>query len=83
MFLGIPVIAWRIPVFDDPYSKNKETKIKLIELGNWHLFADECIKAIERYNLNQSHKKYKKASNAFPSLKNVAENVISVIEYTK
>jgi hypothetical protein len=52
-------------------------------LGNWHLFADECIKAIERYNFNQSDKKYKKASNVFPTWKNVAQNVISVIEYTK
>ena len=83
LFLGIPVIAWKIPVFDDLYSKNEETKIKLIELGNWHLFADECIKAIERYNFNQSDKKYKKASNVFPTWKNVAQNVISVIEYTK
>jgi glycosyltransferase involved in cell wall biosynthesis len=83
LFLGIPVIAWKIPVFEDLYSKNKETIIKLIELENWNLFAEECIKAIDRYDLKQTSKKYKRASNVFPTWKTVAQNVISVIEYAK
>ena len=82
LFLGISVIAWKIPVFEDLYSNNEETKIKLVELGNWHRFAEECIKAIDRYNLNQSDKK-QSSSNVFPTWKTVAQNVISVIEYTK
>jgi glycosyltransferase involved in cell wall biosynthesis len=83
LFLGIPVIAWKIPVFEDLYSNNEETKIKLVELGNVNLFAEECIKAIDRYNFNQSDKVHKRASNVFPSCKTVSQNVISVIEFTK
>ena len=82
LFLGISVIAWKIPVFEDLYSNDEETKIKLVELGNWHRFAEEWFKAIDRYNLNQSDKK-QSSSNVFPTWKTVAQNVISVIEYTK
>ena len=83
LFLGISVIAWKIPVFEDLYSNNEEIKIKLVELGNVNLFSEECIKAIDRYNLNQSYRKYKSSSNVFLTWKTVAQNVISVIEYTK
>ena len=83
LFLGIPVVAWKIPVIEDLYSNNEDTKIKLVDLGNWHLFAQDCVKAIDRYNLNQAEKRYKRASNVFPTWKTVAQNVISVIEYTK
>jgi len=32
LFLGISVIAWKIPVFEDLYSNNEETKISLENL---------------------------------------------------
>jgi hypothetical protein len=48
-----------------------------------NLFAEECMKAIDRYNLNQPDKKSKRAINGFPTWKMVAKNVMSVIEFTK
>ena len=84
LFLGIPVIAWKIPVFEDLYSKMGETKINLIEFGNVDLFVEEAIKAINKYNLNaQSNAVFNKPNIVFPTWKSVAQNVISVIEYTR
>jgi glycosyltransferase involved in cell wall biosynthesis len=84
LFLGIPVIAWKIPVFEDLYSKNEETKIKLVEYGNWSLFAEEAIKSVDKYDLNnQSNAVISKSNIVFPTWKSVAQNVISVIEYTR
>lgn len=84
LFLGIPVIAWKIPVFEDLYSKMGETKINLMEFGNVDLFVEEAIKAINKYNLNaQSNAVFSKPNLVFPTWKSVAQNVISVIEYTR
>lgn len=30
LFLPIPVVAWKIPVFEDLYSKNNQKDIKLV-----------------------------------------------------
>jgi glycosyltransferase involved in cell wall biosynthesis len=83
LFLHIPVVAWKIPVFDELYSKNNEMDIKLVEFGNPDLFVEQCIKTVNQYDLTQSSEKHKKSNIVFPTWKTVAQNVISIIEYTQ
>ena len=83
LFLHIPVVAWKIPVFEELYSKNNQKDIKLVELGNPDLFAEECLKTVNQYDLNRSSEKHKKSNIVFPTWKAVAQNVISVIEDTQ
>ena len=55
-----------------------------MEFGNVDLFVEEAIKAINKYNLNvQSNAVFNKPNLVFPTWKSVAQNVISVIEYTR
>ncbi len=82
IFLGIPVIAWKIPVFKELYSKNKISKIKLIEYGDSNSFADKCIIALNEFHSSQSDK-YIMQNFTFPTWNIVAQNVMSIIKYAK
>ena len=83
LVLEIPVIAWEIPVFKDLYSNYEEEKIKLVKMGDWDLFANESINAINKYNMNYKSMKLTKSKITFPTWRIVAQNVISIIEYAK
>ncbi|MDQ3837453.1 MAG: glycosyltransferase family 4 protein [Thermoproteota archaeon] len=50
--LGMSAVVWRLPVFDELYSKStiaKEGTIRLVERGNYELFAREALQALELY----------------------------------
>jgi glycosyltransferase involved in cell wall biosynthesis len=83
IYLEIPVIAWDIPVFKDLYSNSEDEKIKLVELGNWNLFAEEATNAINKYDRQYLYEKSKRSNIIFPTWRTVAQNVISIIEYAK
>jgi glycosyltransferase involved in cell wall biosynthesis len=52
LHLGMNAVVWKLPVFDELYSKSaiaKEGRIRLVEMGNYELFAKEALKALELY----------------------------------
>ena len=84
LYSDLPVIAWKLPVFEELYSKTYcHTKLKLIELGEDGLFADECINALNRCDRKINKKENKKISFIMPNWKTVGEKVITTIDSLK
>ncbi|HZB80024.1 MAG TPA: glycosyltransferase [Nitrososphaera sp.] len=51
--LGMSAVIWKLPVFEELYLKNtmaKEGIIRLVERGNYKLFASEAVEALELYD---------------------------------
>lgn len=51
--LGMSAVIWKLPVFEELYEKStmaKEGTVRLVERGNYKLFASEAIEALELYN---------------------------------
>jgi glycosyltransferase involved in cell wall biosynthesis len=51
--LGMSAVIWKLPVFEELYLKStmaKEGTIRLVEKGNYKLFASEAIEALELYD---------------------------------
>jgi glycosyltransferase involved in cell wall biosynthesis len=51
--LGMSAVIWKLPVFEELYLKStmaKEGTIRLVERGNYKLFASEAIEALELYD---------------------------------
>src|SRR5215211_5476175 len=52
--LGMSAVIWRLPVFDELYSDSRMAKqgsVRLVERGNYELFASEALKALELYDM--------------------------------
>jgi glycosyltransferase involved in cell wall biosynthesis len=52
--LGMAAVIWRLPVFDELYSESRMAKqgsVRLVERGNYKLFASEALKALELYDI--------------------------------
>jgi glycosyltransferase involved in cell wall biosynthesis len=50
--LGMSAVIWKLPVFEELYLKStmaKEGTIRLVEKGNYKLFASEAVEALELY----------------------------------
>ena len=53
LLLGMAAVTWRLPVFEELYSESMMTKqgmIRLVEMGNHELFANEALKALDLYD---------------------------------
>lgn len=51
--LGMSAVTWKLPVFEELYQKSmmaKEGMIRLVERGNYELFARQAIQALELYD---------------------------------
>jgi glycosyltransferase involved in cell wall biosynthesis len=51
--LGMSAVIWKLPVFEELYQKStmaKEGMIRLVERGNYELFASQAIQALELYD---------------------------------
>ncbi len=83
LFASIPTVAWKLPVFKELYLKNGNTNIKLIEYGENRLFAEECIKMLNKYSISKKTTDGKKVSFQFPNWQTVAKNVMTAIESVK
>ena len=77
---GVPTVAWKLPVFEELYLKNGNTNIKLIEYGDAKLFAEECVKMLNKYGTGKKTAEGKKAIIQFPNWQTVAKNVMATIE---
>jgi glycosyltransferase involved in cell wall biosynthesis len=54
--LGMAAVIWRLPVFDELYSESRMAKqgsIRLVEQGNYELFASEALKALDQYDIRK------------------------------
>ena len=80
IYANIPVVAWKLPVFEEFYLKDNRIKIKLIEYGNYNLFANECIKTLNEYGNVKKHDEGKRAVFQIPSWQTVAKNVMTTID---
>ena len=52
--LGMAAVIWRLPVFEELYSESRMAKqgsIRLVERGNYEMFAIEAIKALDLYDM--------------------------------
>ncbi|MDQ4050908.1 MAG: glycosyltransferase, partial [Thermoproteota archaeon] len=50
--LGMSAVTWKLPVFEELYLQSKMAKegtIRLVENGNYKLFASEAVAALELY----------------------------------
>ena len=51
--LGMAAVIWRLPVFEELYSESmmaKQGRIRLVERGNYKLFASEALRALDSYD---------------------------------
>ncbi len=80
LFASMPVVAWKLPVFEELYKKKDGVKIKLIEYGKSDLFAKESIDTLDLYNKTIKTKDNKRISLPIPNWQTVAQNVITTIE---
>jgi glycosyltransferase involved in cell wall biosynthesis len=54
LLLGMAAVAWKLPVFEELYSESmmaKQGMIRLVERGNYELFASEALKALDSYDM--------------------------------
>jgi glycosyltransferase involved in cell wall biosynthesis len=54
LLLGMAAVTWRLPVFEELYSESTMTKqgvIRLVETGNYELFASEALEALDLYDM--------------------------------
>ncbi|HEX6282444.1 MAG TPA: glycosyltransferase family 4 protein [Nitrososphaera sp.] len=52
--LGMTAVIWRLPVFEELYSESimaKRGTIRLVERGNYELFASEALNALDSYDM--------------------------------
>jgi glycosyltransferase involved in cell wall biosynthesis len=80
LFAGVTTVAWKLPVFEELYLKNGYTNIKLIEYGDTKLFAEECVKMLNKYGTGKKTTEGKKVIFQFPNWQTVAKNVMATIE---
>jgi glycosyltransferase involved in cell wall biosynthesis len=84
LYANMPVVAWRLPVFEELYLKdNNQVKISLVEYGKIELFAKECVDNLDFFKKTNKTKENKKISLSVPNWQTVAQNVITTIESIK
>jgi glycosyltransferase involved in cell wall biosynthesis len=52
--IGMDAVVWRLPVFEELYSEStmaKQGRIRLVEKGNYELFASEALRALYSYDI--------------------------------
>lgn len=52
--IGMTAVIWRLPVFEELYSESmmaKRGRIRLVERGNYELFASEALNALDSYDM--------------------------------
>jgi glycosyltransferase involved in cell wall biosynthesis len=91
--LGMAAVIWRLPVFDELYSDSsmaKQGSVRLVERGNYELFASEALKALELYDMRnrmisaQPSSLSSSSSSSSPvSLEGKSVTTISVLKLTQ
>jgi glycosyltransferase involved in cell wall biosynthesis len=75
--VGMAAVIWRLPVFEELYLDSLLTKqgmIRLVEFGNYELFAKEAVKALDMYDT-----KHMMASHSLESSSSSSSSSLSTI----
>jgi len=90
LHLGMAAVIWRLPVFDELYSESRMAKqgsIRLVEQGNYELFASEALKALDLYDMRNRmiSAQTSLSSSSSPASSSEGKSVatISVLKLTK
>src|SRR5215208_4747549 len=87
--LGMTAGIWRLPVFDELYSDSsmaKQGSVRLVERGNYELFASEALKALELYDMRNrmiSAQPSSSSSSSPVSSEGKSVTTISVLKLTQ
>jgi glycosyltransferase involved in cell wall biosynthesis len=87
--LGMAAVIWRLPVFDELYSDSRMAKqgsVRLVERGNYELFASEALKALELYDMRNriiSAQPSSSSSSSPVSSEGKSVTTISVLKLTQ
>jgi glycosyltransferase involved in cell wall biosynthesis len=88
--LGMAAVIWRLPVFDELYSESRMAKqgsIRLVEQGNYELFASEALKALDLYDMRNrmisAQPSLSSSSSPASSSEGKSVATISVLKLTK
>ena len=69
--LGMSAVIWKLPVFEELYVKStlaKEGTVRLVERGNYKLFASEAIEALDLYDKRMTAASTKQSlSTSYPT----------------
>ena len=77
---GLPVIAWKLPVFEEIYDGNFSSQLKLVEPWNYELFAEEAISMLKRFSIKPiPQDKVNEHNKGIVSWNIVGEKVISIL----
>lgn len=85
LLLGLPVVAWRIPIFEELYCQNQhKTKVRLVKFEDYKLFAEESI-GLTNMNTSEMRAKEDRKNDSyyFPTWNGVGQNVLSIIDSIK
>jgi glycosyltransferase involved in cell wall biosynthesis len=58
--IGMDAVVWRLPVFEELYSESmmaRQGRIRLVERGNYELFASEALRALYSYDIRNRRKR--------------------------
>ncbi len=58
--IGLDAVVWRLPVFEELYSESmmaKQGRIRLVERGNYELFASEALRALYSYDIRNRRRR--------------------------
>jgi glycosyltransferase involved in cell wall biosynthesis len=58
--IGMTAVVWRLPVFEELYSQSlmaKQGRIRLVEKGNYGLFANEALRALYSYDMRNKNRR--------------------------
>jgi len=90
LHLGMAAVIWRLPVFDELYSESRMAKqgsIRLVEQGNYELFASEALKALDLYDMRNrmisAQPSLSSSSSPASSSEGKSVATISVLKLTK
>jgi glycosyltransferase involved in cell wall biosynthesis len=75
LYAGLPVVAWKIPVFEELYGDKPEC-VKLIELQNYNLFAEEAVRNVIKQT---SNKRLRNCNIIMRTWDQVGEEVTNII----
>lgn len=58
--IGMDAVVWRLPVFEELYSESmmaRQGRIRLVERGNYELFASEALRALYSYDIRNRRRR--------------------------
>jgi glycosyltransferase involved in cell wall biosynthesis len=74
------VIAWKIPAFEERFSFQPIVNLKLVKVGNEHLFVESALKAIHDYDRLDFSQASKRDFGTTKTWEEVGKRVVDALE---